>query len=79
MAEQICQHVSGFPNWLITKHQQSYLEAFESCTKDLVYLTAGMPSSYSVHILLLPGQDFSTPQHSEVSTKGRITFASRER
>ena len=48
MAEQICQHVSGFPNWLITKHQQSYLEAFESCTKDLVYLTAGMHSSYSV-------------------------------
>jgi hypothetical protein len=44
MAEQIGQHVSGFPNWLITKHQQSYLEAFQSHAKDLVYLTAGMPS-----------------------------------
>ena len=29
MAEQIGQHVSGFSNWLITKHAQSYLEAFE--------------------------------------------------
>ena len=45
MAEQIGQHVSGFPNWLITKHQQSYLEAFQSHAKDLVYLTAGMSSS----------------------------------
>ena len=41
MAEQIGQHVSGFSNWLITKHAQSYLEAFEGHHEDLVYLTAG--------------------------------------
>lgn len=41
MAEQIDQHVSGFTNWLVTKHAQSYIDAFEGHHDDLVYLTAG--------------------------------------
>ncbi len=41
MAQQIGQHVSGFDNWLITKHEQGYLQAFEGHHDDLVYLTAG--------------------------------------
>ena len=41
MAEQIGQHVSGFGNWLVTKHAQGYLEAFDGHHEDLVYLTAG--------------------------------------
>ena len=39
--EQIQQHVSGFNNWNITKHAQSYLDAFMGHRSDLVYLTAG--------------------------------------
>ena len=53
MAEQIGQHVSGFSNWLITKHEQGYLEAFEGHHDDLVYLTAGtdtLPFSPSIQL-----------------------------
>ena len=32
--------VSGFSNWLIHKHEVSYLEAFQERKQDLVYLTA---------------------------------------
>ena len=43
--EQIQQHVSGFNNWNITKHAQSYLDAFMGDRSDLVYLTAGVLAS----------------------------------
>ena len=51
MAEQIAQHVSGFSNWSITKHAQSYLEAFEGRHEDLVYLTAGADFDSAPHQL----------------------------
>ena len=49
--EQIQQHVSGFNNWNITKHAQSYLDAFMGHRSDLVYLTAGALASRMLPLL----------------------------
>ena len=48
--EQIQQHVSGFNNWNITKHAQSYLDAFMGHRGDLVYLTAGALTSRALPV-----------------------------
>ncbi len=39
--EQLRKQASGFDNWLVTLHAESYMATFRDSISDLVYLTAG--------------------------------------
>ena len=77
--EQIQQHVSGFNNWNITKHAQSYLDAFMGHRSDLVYLTAGALASRALPVhdqrtARLPIKDYLRLQAAPVMTVNQVSF-----